>query len=350
MQDITSIDKNFIVKTDIEKDDIRFYNVDDEPFKVYGIFKENGKYRRMPGDVAKNITRGIDALHTNTAGGRVRFKTDSQYIAIHAKMDGLIKMSHFALTGSVGFDLYVNNKYEKTFVPPFDIEDGFESIVEFIDKELREITINFPLYSGVNDLYVGLQNDAIAEEASPYKNTKPIVYYGSSITQGACASRPGMAYQSILSRKFNHDFVNLGFSGSAKAQDNMIDYIKNLDMSAFVYDYDYNSPTPEHLKSTHEKMFKEVRKQNPDIPIIIMSRPAFYLTEEEEIRRSIIEKTYKNAISSNDTNVYFIDGRKLMELCEGEGTVDNCHPTDFGFVSIANALSDIFGKLEENIK
>lgn len=350
MKDITSIDKNFIIKSDIEKDDIRFYNVEDKPFKVYGIFKEDGKYRRMPGDVAKNITRGIDALHTNTAGGRVRFKTDSQYVAVHAEMEGLIKLSHFALTGSVGFDLYVGNKYNKTFVPPFDTEDGFEGIMEFPNKELREITINFPLYSGVNNLYVGLQNDATIEEASPYKNTKPVVYYGSSITQGACASRPGMAYQSILSRRFNLDFVNLGFSGSARAQDGMIEYIKNLDMSVFVYDYDYNAPTVEHLENTHEKMFKEIRKENPDIPIIIMSRPAFYLTEEEEIRRSIIEKTYKNAISSNDTNVYFIDGRKLMELCEGEGTVDNCHPTDFGFVSIANALSDIFGKLEENIK
>lgn len=162
----------------------------------------------MPESVAKNVTRGVDALHTNTAGGRVRFKTDSQYIAIHAEMDGLGKMPHFALTGAIGFDLYVNNKYEKTFVPPFDIKDGFESIVEFSNKELREITINFPLYSNVNDLYIGLQNDAIVKEASPYKNTKPIVYYGSSITQGGCASRPGMAYQSILSRRFNHDFVN----------------------------------------------------------------------------------------------------------------------------------------------
>lgn len=346
MQDITSIDKNFIVKTEIDKVDISFFNVEDKPFKIYGVFKENGKYRRMPRDVAKNITRGIDALHTNTAGGRVRFKTDSRYVAIHAEMDGLIKMSHFALTGSVGFDLYVNNKYEKTFVPPFDVEDGFESVIEFTEKEMREITINFPLYSGVNDLYVGIQNDSIVKEASPYKNTKPIVYYGSSITQGGCASRPGMAYQSILSRRFNYDFVNLGFSGSAKAQDSMIDYIKNLDMAAFVYDYDYNSPTPEHLESTHEKMFKEVRKENPDIPIIIMSRPAFYLTEEEEIRRSIIETTYNNAISVNDKNVYFADGRKLTELCGDEGTVDNCHPTDLGFMSIANALSDVFRKLD----
>lgn len=341
MFDISKVDNNFEVETQIDKKDIKFLKIDEAPFKIYGVFKEKGKYRRMPDNIARKVGEGVYLLHTNTAGGRVRFTTDSPYIAIHAKMDGLGKMPHFALTGSIGFDLYVDNYYSKTFVPPFYIKDGYESIFEFEKKEEREITINFPLYSNVSELYIGLQETSFLAEAKPYKNTKPIVYYGSSITQGGCASRPGMAYQSIVSRNFDYDYINLGFSGNAKAEDEMIEYIKNLDMSIFVYDYDHNAPTVEHLAKTHEKMFKAIREKNPLLPVIIMSRPKHFLTEEEKTRRSIIETTYLNAVAAGDKNVYFIDGEALTDLCKDSGTVDNCHPTDFGFASIAKALTEV---------
>ncbi len=346
MSDISKIDKNFEVKTNIKKDDIRFYSIDEKPFKIYGIFKENGKYRRMPESVAQSVTNGVYCLHSNTAGGRVRFVTDSSYVAIFVKMDGVGKMPHFAFTGSIGFDLYADDCYIKTFVPSCDITDGYESIVEFETNETREITVNFPLYSNVKELYIGIQESSALKEATPYKNTKPVVYYGSSITQGGCASRPGMSYQSIISRRFNYDYINLGFSGNAKAEDEMIEYIKKLDMSLFVYDYDHNAPTVEHLANTHEKMFKAIRSENPELPIVMMSRPKFKLTEEEQQRLNIIETTYKNALSSGDKNVYFINGKMLTELCGNEGTVDDCHPTDFGFASMAKALGDVIENID----
>lgn len=341
MFDISKVDGNFTIETKIDKKDIKFYKIDEVPFKLYGVFRENGKYRRMPESVAKSVSEGVYALHSNTAGGRVKFVTDSSYIAINVKMDGLGKMPHFALTGSIGFDLYADNQYVKSFVPPFDIENGYEGIIEFEESVQRQITINFPLYSNVNELYIGLKDGSLLQEAEPYKNKKPIVYYGSSITQGGCASRPGMSYQAIVSRTFNYDYINLGFSGNAKAEDEMIDYIKNLDMSIFVYDYDHNAPTVEHLEKTHEKMFKAIREKNPLLPVIMMSRPKHFLTDEEKIRRSIIEKTYRNAVLSDDKNVYFIDGEALTELCKDSGTVDNCHPTDFGFASMAKALTEV---------
>lgn len=341
MLDISKIDSNFIVETKIEKKDIKFYKIDEAPFKVYGVFKENGKYRRMPEDVARSVSEGVYILHSNTAGGRVRFVTDSSYIAIHAKMDYVGKMSHFALTGSIGFDLYADNRYVKSFVPPFNIQNGYEGIIEFEESAQRQITINFPLYSDVNELYIGLKDGSLLLEAESYNNEKPIVYYGSSITQGGCASRPGMSYQAIVSRTFNYDYINLGFSGNAMAEDEMIDYIKNLEMSTFVYDYDHNAPTVDHLKKTHEKMFKLIREKHPLLPVIMMSRPQHFLTAEEKIRRNIIETTYRNAVLSGDKNVYFIDGEALTKLCKDSGTVDNCHPTDFGFASMANALEEV---------
>ncbi|MCR4718098.1 MAG: SGNH/GDSL hydrolase family protein [Firmicutes bacterium] len=343
--DISKIDKNFKVVNNFEKEDIAFHSADEKPFKIYGIFKENGKYRRMPEDIASNVNEGVFRLHTNTAGGRVRFVTDSAYVAIRAEMDGLGKMPHFALTGSVGFDLYENNIYKKTFVPGFDVKDGFEGIIEFETRELREITINFPLYSNVNELYIGLQQNAVLKEAAKYKDIKPIVYYGSSITQGGCASRPGMSYQSIISRRLGCDYVNLGFSGSARAEDIMAEYIKKLDMSLFVFDYDHNAPTVQYLKDTHEKMFKTIRKKNPDLPIIMMSRPNYILTEEEKQRLCVVKATYDNAKAAGDENVYFISGQELCAICKNEGTVDGCHPTDLGFFSIAQVLGDIIEKI-----
>ena len=348
MNDISSIDSNFKVETKLNINGLKFYNIKQEPFGIYGVFYESGKFRRIPESVAKNVNDGVYSLHANTAGGRVRFRTNSPYVAIHAKMPSVGKMPHFALSGSAGFDLYADDKYTATFMPPFNIEDGYESVVHFDCAEMRELTINFPLYSDVAELYIGVSDTAHICEPEPYKIKKPVVYYGSSITQGGCASRPGNSYQSIISRRFDADYINLGFSGSARGEDEIAQYISNLDMSVFVYDYDHNAPTTAHLQNTHAKMFELIRKAHPDIPVVFMSRPKYYLTEDEEQRLEIIKETYNNALQNGDNNVYLLDGRKLTELAGNDGTVDNCHPNDLGFMSMAKAVGDIleqiFGK------
>ncbi len=345
MSNISLIDSNFKVETDLDIKDIKFYDIKQAPFKIYGVFHESGKFRRIPEAVAKSVNDGVHALHANTAGGRVRFKTDSPYIAIHAKMPSVGKMPHFALTGSAGFDLYVGNNYTATFVPPFNIEDGYESVVHFAFAGMREVTINFPLYSDVAELYIGLSETAKVCEPEPYKTEKTIVYYGSSITQGGCASRPGNSYESIISRSFDADYINLGFSGSARGEDEIADYISKLDMSVFVYDYDHNAPTAEHLKNTHEKMFNKIRAVHPDLPVVFMSRPKYHLTEDEKLRLEIIKDTYNNALKNGDKNVYLLDGRALMSLAGDEGTVDNCHPNDLGFMSMAKAVGAVLAKI-----
>ena len=235
MFDITKVDTNFAVKTSIEKDDIKFYSIDEKPFTIYCVFKENGKYRRMPEAVAKTVSERVYILHSKTAGGRVKFVTDSSYVAISAKVGEYYRTSHGVFTNTAGFDMYADGRFIKSFIPPFEMEDGYESVLEIGgEKKMREITISFPNYAEVTELYIGLQQDAIIKEASPYKNEKPIVYYGSSVTQGGCASRPGNAYQSIISRELDCDFINLGFSGSAHGEQAMADYIATLPMSVFV--------------------------------------------------------------------------------------------------------------------
>lgn len=346
MKKLTDIDKRFEIQTNIQRENIRFYDAESAPFKVYGLMRENDKFCRLPESVAQSVNDGVHLMHDKTAGGRVRFVTDSSYVAISAKMSGIMSMEHFPFIGSAGFDLYADegegSVYKGSFMPPFSMQDGYESVLDFSTREKRVITINFPLYSNVTKLYIGLDENAVLEPAPEYTYTTPVVYYGSSITQGGCASRPGNAYQAILSRLLDCDFINLGFSGSARGEDTMTDYINALDMHLFVMDYDHNAPTPEHLESTHEHMFKRIRKEHPTLPIIMLTRPKVHLEEHEKTRVEIVERTYQNALAAGDKNVYFIKGSDLIrpEFIE-TATVDNCHPNDSGFVSMAYALYDV---------
>ncbi len=349
MADITTVDSNFKVETNIRKDDLKFYDVKQAPFGLHGVFYENGMFRRTPEQVARSISQGLIFTHSNTAGGRVRFRTDSPYVAIHAEMPAIAKMPQVTMTGSAGFDLYVKEageqKYVETFMPPFDIENGYESVIDFGSAEMREITIYLPIYSNITCLLVGLAEKASLCPPISYKTQIPVVYYGSSITQGGCASRPGNAYESIISRKLDCDFINLGFAGSAMGEAEIADYIKSLRMSAFVFDYDHNSPSVEHLAATHQRMFRQIRSENPNLPILILSRPKYSLTGEELRRRAVIEKTYTDAKASGDEHVYFVDGPELMSLAGNDGTVDNCHPNDLGFASMALAVAKVLEQL-----
>ncbi|MBR5586964.1 MAG: hypothetical protein IKW02_03285 [Clostridia bacterium] len=346
--DISKIDKNFNVKKTVDMTGMKVYDVLESPFKVYGVIPPNEKedqFVRLPGEVSEKVSNWVHMLHTCTAGGRVKFATNSGKIAIRAYMPNMFKMSHYALTGSIGLDLYADNKFVKTFVPPFDIENGYESVLA-TDGEMHEYTINMPSYAAVSRLYVMLEEGAELKEAAPYRDLKPIVYYGSSITQGGCSSRPGNTYQNVVVRRTNIDYVNLGFSGAAKAEDAIAEYIAGLDMSLFVFDYDHNAPTLEHLENTHEKMFKTIRAKNPDLPIICVSKPD--KTSDWEKRREVIRKTVENAKAAGDKNVYFIDGQSFSALCDEPDaiTVDGCHPNDLGFAMMGKVIGE---KIEEII-
>jgi hypothetical protein len=127
----------------------------------------------------------------------------------------------------------------------------------------KEITVFLPLYGDVADIEIGLPEDAEVYKHTVYKHDLPVVFYGSSIIQGACASRAGRAYQSIISRKYDFNYINLGFSGAARAEDIIVDSMAGLEMSAFVSDYDHNAPNHEHLKNTHHRMYKKYAKGIP---------------------------------------------------------------------------------------
>lgn len=340
---ISDIDSNLKIKSSVSEKNVRFFNASEKPFSVHGVFvpdKEENYYRRMPHSAAKQVNAGVEYLAKNTAGGRVRFRTDSPYVAIRAEYPEVCVMNHMAQCGIQGFSLYADDVFVGSFIP--DRKKKYEGIIYLPKGKMRNITIYFPLYNSLSKLYIGLDKGSEILEEIPYKIASPVVFYGSSITQGGCASRPGTDYEGFLSRALGCDYLNLGFSGSAKGEIFHAQYIAGLDMSAFVMDYDHNAPNAEHLEKTHEAFFKEFRKAKPDTPVIFISRPELPRTEDREKRFAVIKKTYDNAVVNGDKNVYLIDGGTFFKDSEfNDATVDNCHPTDFGFYLMAKGIEPV---------
>ena len=346
---IKDIDKNLDINTKINEKDLRFISALEDPFDVYGTCGE--RYLRLPLKDAERVSEGVKQLAANTSGVRIRFKTDSKFVAVSVKYSDVCRIEHMSLAGTSGIDMYTCEDggylFQTLFLPPISMEDSFESIHYFDTRQIRDITLNLPLYSSVSDIYIGLDKNALIEHGEKYKNKRPVIYYGSSITQGGCATRPGNSYPAIISRKLNLDFVNLGFSGNAKGEPAMAEYIAKLDMSCFVFDYDFNAPTLDFLKNTHHTFFDIVRKKNPMLPIIIMSMPYNAWVKDIDERKRIIKETCDFAIAGGDENVYFVDGEKTFDVFGGDsGTFDGTHPNDLGFMCMAAELEKYIERLD----
>ncbi len=348
MSEIEKYDPNFLIETGYGKDR-DYYNPLEAPFRLYGGMHYGDNYARMPREIANTVNDGVKHLSQNAAGIRLRFVTDSASITFGVKYSSIGKMDHFALTGSGGFDVYGTEDdvdiYQGTMRIGWNTAENtlVEGLVRMsTGTKERVITINFPLYSTVSSLIIGLDKGSVLKAAPNYRIEKPVVYYGSSITQGGCASRPGNAYQSIISRMLDCNFINMGFSGSARGEQTIVDYMAGLDMSAFVLDYDHNAPTVEHLRNTHYNVYECIRRAHPSIPIIMASRPKYHLIPEELERLDVIRQSFARAVAAGDKNVYFIDGRQLVQPEWYEcSTVDNCHPNDIGFACMAKKFSEV---------
>ena len=350
---IEDIDRNLRVESSITEPDIVWFDARELPFSVFGVtYDEQQKcFVRMPQAVADTVNEGVSHLNRNTAGGRVRFRTDSTFIGIRAVMRNCGTMAHFTLAGQSGFDLYRSVAgetavYRGTFMPLVGMKEGFSS-GRYIEGQMAEYTINFPLYDCVENLYIALTRGAGLEPAAPYRHEKPVVYYGSSITQGGCASRPGNSYQAILSRHLDIDYINLGFSGSGRAEESMVSYLSSLDMSVFVCDYDHNAPTLAYLEKTHMPLYRAIRAAHPTLPIIMLTAPdVLFNPSEYGPRRALIYANYLQAKAEGDENLYFIGGDELFAGEDADScTVDGCHPNDLGFYRMACGIEPVLAKL-----
>lgn len=350
---ISKIDKNFIqISAD---ENTCWLDAKSKDFNLYGILfdKQQNQFARMPDEVAKNVSDGVRYLATNTAGGRLIFKTNSTSLSIKCAFKNNGIMPHMPIVASNGFAVYVDGKFMEKFAPAWTkFNDGemvvYDAKAYIGDNSLKEVKMYFPLYGGVSELYIGLDKNAVIEKNTPYDyQEKPVVYYGSSITQGGCASHPGNDYPSHIERWLNCNFINLGFSGSAQGELEVADYIISLNPSLVVMDYDYNAPSVEHLEKTHYPFYKRLRDALPNTPIIFISLPDFYNNVKVSTeRRSVIFNTYQKSVDEGDKLTAFIDGETLFGKEDFDAcTVDRTHPNDLGFYRMAKVISPVVEKL-----
>lgn len=301
---------------------------------IYGVNKE---LQRLPISLKDQTRSIIWSISKHSSGGRIKFKTDASSIYIDANSKHVKPSRHMTNIMKHGVDIYVNNEYYGSSAPSHDT--SIKEVFNFQkEKEFNEITIHLPLYGEIKINKIMIPSSTQIKSSDDLLDKNPIVYYGSSITQGGCASNPGLSYQAILSRRLHIDFINLGFVGNGLGDYEIADYISNIKSSLIVLDY-YANPTPEVYKNTLPTFVDRIRKNQPTTPILIIS--PFYsvnLFEQQNEKREIALKLVKKRGDKGDKNIYYYDGRRSLSREQSFGLVDGRHLNSLGFWFAANGL------------
>ncbi len=349
--DIAKLDENFTV-CQAEGVNYRLYSPQALGLEGFCWEQENEKpYYRLPDAIMPELNDRLAELRQCSAGGVIRFRTDSKALLLQGRYLPFAMMPHMPLTGQAGFDVMLWENGENRLIMNHcgNLEQIIRQDFDFslscpLPGGMHEYRIYMPLYAGVETLEIGLEEGARVEQASPHRVEKPVLFYGSSITQGGCASRPSNCHAALLSAWVDAEQINLGFSGNAKGELSIAEAIGDLPLSCFVMDYDYNAPDAAHLQATHEPFFQTIRAKQPELPVIFITKPLANpdILEEAEKRRDIIMQTYIHAKDRGDRHVYFVDGMRFFDQKARElPTVDRCHPTDLGFYLMAMNIAPV---------
>lgn len=339
---------------------LTWYSPLEEPFHVAGLawFEQEKKYRRLPTHTTNKIPEAVDELANQPAGGQIRFQTDSIALAVRVKLSAPADMQHMPATGQCGIDCYIGppGKQEFCSVTRFDRDCvEYEAILfQGWKRELRNVVLNLPLYQGVEEVLIGLDADAIVAQPPAYISDKKVLIYGTSVTQGGCASRPGMVYSNILSRRIPFEFLNLGFSGNGKGEREVAELLAQIEKPALlVIDYEGNCVSTELFRQTLPEFIRAYREVHPYVPILIPSRIRYsrenmtsHLLEWREERKAFEQELVRELRAKGDQLIFFHDGSAMLgESDFHECTVDGTHPTDLGFLRMADGLEPVYKAL-----
>jgi len=315
-------------------------------------------YDRFPARAKGVVPDGPWYLSKHSAGLAVRFITDASWIACRWKLiSSHLAMEHMPATGVSGVDLYMRLAPDQQ-KPPGQAwhwigvgrprqQEMEARIAGGIPAGEHEFILYFPLYNGVTSLQIGVPADAKIVPAP--ERGKPIVFWGSSITQGGCAARPGMAYPAILGRWLDVPTINLGFSGNGKMDPPITKLLTELDVAAYVIDCCPNMP-PQMIEERTEPLVRELRAAHPDVPILLVENIEYqasaalpgakkaYLSKNEKLRAA-----YERLVQAGVNGLIYVPGEQLLGN-DGEATVDGTHPTDLGFMRMAQALRPILAE------
>lgn len=325
-----------------------YYDASDFPLLGKATEHTANLYERLP-DSLENISRKpVWELGRCSAGLAIRFSSNSG--SISAKWDVLYdnNMNHMTPTGVKGLDLYalIDEKWRYVNIARPTGKNNETTIIANMQPIEREYMLYLPLYDGVTSLKIGI--DSLSSISQPKINLprqeKPIVCYGTSILQGGCATRPGMAHTNILSRWFNREFINLGFSGNARLDFEIAEVAASVDASLFILDFVPNASVKE-IEEKADKFYSIIRSKHPDVPILFVEDPIFTHTlfdtridKEVKDKNKALHTFFDSLKTRGEKNIYLLSSEKILGD-DGEATVDGIHFTDLGFLRYARLLS-----------
>ena len=333
---------------------MKSYSYKDAPLEVFGVpfFEENKNFHRLPPALREALGGSMETLGTRCPGARIGFRTNASELSVKLTFSKLSLDIGMSLFAGQSINVMIGERETSRLIGLVDPPNYETTTVEKSFKksgEMEEVTLWLPRNDEVTDVTVTIPDDAQIEPPTPYKCGKAL-FYGSSITEGGCCCNVTNNYIALLSRWLDMDFYNFGFSGSARGQLEMADYINTVDMRLFIMDYDHNAPNVEHLQNTHVLFYKRIREKHPTMPILILSRPDFERDPDGYARRAVIEQTYQNAIAAGDKNVYYIDGETFFGKTDrGICTIDTVHPNDIGFYRMAEVILPTLREMLDSI-
>ena len=325
-----------------------FYNYDAPCFNVHGLpfYAIEHSLSRLPNGIS--VSKTVDFLKLHPSGAYLSFATDSSFIRVKAGVSSKAYMAHMTATGTIGCDLYIRKGQKWLFLgtTKADSENYEINIVEGLPHKLNEYRLYLPLYIHLKQLEIGIEANCTIQATEPINQDK-IVFYGTSITQGGCASRPGMNSTSILGRTLNYEVINMGFSGSAHLETEMARVISSFsNIKLLVLEVEANAGETLVLKDRLETFVKIITNAHPMMKVIIISHYPYALANyKPSFRNRFLDHYRFQKQLCQNNNWEFVDGEALLKKLNYEETVDGVHLTDLGFYFLAKGLKTRINKL-----
>ena len=344
--EIGNLDPEMAARNETD-DGLRWYDVTDVGVEGRILPNEYRKrwFDRLPASAETRVTKAVWNLSHHSAGMMIRFESDATSIHVHYKLlSAKLAMPHMPATGVSGIDLYARDKtrtWRWVQVARPTSQEMKVKLASGLAPGKREYAAYLPLYNGIEFLKIGVDPKSEFELLAPRK--RPIVFYGTSITHGACASRPGMVHTAILGRRLDWPVVNLGFSGNGRMHSEVGDYLTKIDAAVYVIDCLPNM----NAKMVAERcipLVKQIRQEKPNTPIVLVedrrntnswilpNRDAHHTANHQALRNA-----YELLLDDDVERLYYIGGDELYGT-DSDGATDGSHASDLGFYRQANVF------------
>ncbi|MBN1543819.1 SGNH/GDSL hydrolase family protein [candidate division KSB1 bacterium] len=309
---------------------------------------QSSPFQRLPDSAQKRIRPPVWDLSRHSAGLCVKFVTDASTIAVRWQLAfDQLAMVHMPATGVSGVDLYLREgisgwRWIGTGLPK-RFPRNSQVVIEGLKREKREYCLYLPLYNGIVEMEIGVPTGAELA-AAPVRRpgvNRPLVFYGTSIIQGGCASRPGLASTAIIGRRLDRPIINLGFSGQGRMDAEMAPLLAEIDAELYILDCLPNM-TPSQVRERTLSFVQTLRRLKPDTPVLLVEScwpvntdQLPHLLELAQKKAEALQHVYDSLVQNEISDVYYLSARDQLGN-DGEGTVDGIHPNDLGFFRQAN--------------